>query len=349
MNTKQQILKIMRESEDHVSGQLLSEKLSVSRTAVWKAITKLREEGYPIEAVTNKGYRLLSMKETDILNAEEIRERLRTRWAGQTLFFFEKTGSTNDEIFRLSDEGKPSGTLAVAAEQTDGKGRRGRTWVSVPDANIYMSILLRPSVSPEKAPMVTLVMALAVCKAAREMYGESCRIGIKWPNDIVAGKKGDGPGGFFSSGEESYKKICGILTQMRMEEREIRDVVIGTGVNVNQTVFPAEIGETASSLYRESGIFGSRAELTALIWKHFEPIYEAFAAAGSLEPLREEYEEMLVNRGRGVRVLDARDPFDGIAEGITDDGELLVRRKETGELCCVRAGEVSVRGVNGYV
>ena len=342
----------LREADDYVSGQQLCETLGVSRTAVWKIIKRLKEDGYPIEAVTNKGYRLLSVEGRDLFNKEELERRLETRWAGHPLIFTEETGSTNADIIRLSDQGYPHGTLAVTSKQTAGKGRRGRTWISPPDVNVYMSILLLPDFRPETAPMLTLVMALAVYRACEELYGdkgglgtgqpgdigEKCRFGIKWPNDIVVSAQGG-----------NWRKICGILTEMRLEEKEIRDIVIGTGLNVNQTQFPEEISETAGSLALALGHPVGRAELTAEVWKCFEEYYEAFTRAQSLAPLKEEYERALVNRGKTVRVLDPRSPYEGVALGISDEGELLVQPDGEAEVREVGTGEVSVRGVMGYV
>ena len=338
MDRKQEVLRQLRKADGYVSGQQLCGTLGVSRTAVWKIINRLKEEGYPIEAVTNKGYRLLSVEGRDLFNQEELERRFTTRWAGHPLIYSEETGSTNADIFALSDRGYPQGTLAVTSKQTAGKGRRGRNWISPPGVNIYMSILLKPGFSPETAPMLTLVMALAVFRTCQELHGKECDFGIKWPNDIVAGVRG-----------ENWRKVCGILTEMRLEEKEIRDIVIGTGINVNQEEFPEEIRETAGSLALALGHPVSRADLTASVWKYFEKYYEMFAKAENLEPLREIYERALVNRGRTVRVLDPREPFEGTALGINAAGELLVRPTDGSEARAIGTGEVSVRGVMGYV
>lgn len=339
MNNKQQVLKLLRDADSHMSGQYLCERLGISRTAVWKIIRKLKQEGYPIEAVTNKGYRLLSVEGRDLFNKEELENVLDTKWAGHPLIYRAETGSTNADIFVLSDEGYPEGTLVVTSRQTAGKGRRGRTWLSPADVNVYMSILLKPEIRADKAPMLTLIMALAVWQACEELYGQDdVRFGIKWPNDIVVSTDG-----------ESYRKICGILTEMRMEETQIRDIVIGTGLNVNQTEFPEEIRETAGSIRTALGYPVNRAEFTALIWQYFEKDYEEFIGAQSLEPVKERYESALVNRGRRVRVLNPREPFEGTAVGITDTGELIVRMDGEAGDRAVDSGEVSVRGVMGYV
>ena len=346
MDRKQEVLRKLRETDGYMSGQQLSEAIGVSRTAVWKIIGKLKEQGYPIEAVTNRGYRLLSVEGSDLFNREELENRLETRWAGHPLIFTQETGSTNADIFKLSDMGYPQGTLAVTSKQTAGKGRRGRTWISPPDVNVYMSLLLKPDLRPETAPMLTLVMALAVLQACEKLYTDpdqnhedgGLHFGIKWPNDIVVSADG-GP----------YRKICGILTEMRMEEKEIRDIVIGVGLNVNQTDFAHEIQQMAGSIALAAGHPVDRAELTAAVWRFFEDDYEAFEKEQSLEPLREVYERSLVNRGRKVRVLDPKAPFEGTAMGITADGELIVRPEDGSGDRTVSTGEVSVRGVMGYV
>lgn len=359
----------LRETDSYLSGQELSEALGISRTAVWKIVGKLKQEGYPIEAVTNKGYRLLSVEGRDLFNQEELDRAMHTAWAGKPLIYKEETGSTNTDLFKLSEEGASQGTIEVTSKQTAGKGRRGRTWISPPDVNVYMSILLKPAIRPDTAPMLTLVMAMAVYEACEELYGDAktganqgvdrkseqnaaggpaqeealepddaLRFGIKWPNDIVVSAEG-GP----------YRKICGILTEMRLEEMEIRDIVIGIGLNVNQTEFPEEIRETAGSLRLALGEVVNRAELTAAVWKHFEEDYAIFVKEQSLEPLRERYEKGLVNRGRKVRVLDPVAPFEGTAMGINSQGELVVRPEDGSADRTVGTGEVSVRGVMGYV
>ena len=338
MNRKQEILQRLSRSGDFVSGQELCEELRISRTAVWKNIQKLKEEGYPIEAVTNKGYRLLSVENADIFTQDQVMRRLGTEWAGRPLLFREETGSTNDDIFALAAQGYPQGTLVVAARQTAGKGRRGRTWISPPDGNIYMSILLKPDLRPDVTPMLTVVMALSVYQATVDLVSDDVRFGIKWPNDIVVSVDGG-----------SYRKVCGILTEMRMEDSEISAITIGIGLNVNQTRFDPEIAENATSYRLATGRSINRAALTARIWNRFEENYRLFTQTQDFSQLRPAYEEGLVNRGRAVHVLDPRQPFTGTALGIGDRGELLVRSDADGSVVHVSSGEVSVRGVRGYV
>lgn len=336
---KDKILQALLEAEGFLSGQQLSALLGVSRTAVWKAIGKLKEEGYEIEAVTNKGYRLVHDHTNDILNQTEIEKRLTTSWAGHPVIYEKETGSTNDDIMRLSENGACEGTLAVTSHQTAGKGRRGRNWISPEGGNAYMSILLRPRIPVSEAPMMTLIMALAVYEAMMDLdFPETVRFGIKWPNDLVVSVEG-GP----------YKKFVGILTEMRLEDAEIRDVTIGIGLNLNMETVNPEIAETATTLYLSTGCKVNRAAVVAGCWNHFEPDYEAYLQAGSLEPLLEKYSGALVNIGRKVRILDPKGEFTGVAKAVTAGGELVVSPDDGSPDRCIGTGEISVRGVMGYV
>lgn len=316
---------------EYISGQELCSRFGVSRTAVWKAINQLKEEGYEIEAVQNKGYRLKASP--DVMGEIELGSRLRTRgeghWAGSSLLFYPSTGSTNMDAKRAAEDGAPEGTLVVTDCQKTGRGRRGRDWSSPQGCNLYFTLLLRPDCSPDQACMLTLVMALAVAEAVEELGLEA---GIKWPNDIVL----------------SGKKICGILTEMSAEPDYIHYVVIGCGINVNQEEFPEEIRRTATSLKREKGGTISRSALLVSVMDHFEKAYAAFRETWDLSGLLPSYHKFLLNKDTPVRVLDPKGEFEGIARGVNENGELLVETQQ-GELVSVYAGEVSVRGVYGYV
>lgn len=328
-NRKAQLLKLLRSRDAYVSGQELCEQFGVSRTAVWKMINQLKEEGYEIEAVSNRGYCLKSAP--DLTSPEEITSRLTTDWAGRTVYHFGETGSTNIDAKRLADEGAPHGALVVADTQTMGRGRRGRGWESE-DAGkaVYMTLLLKPQFSPEYASRVTLLMAMAVTAALEEVC-EGQSVQIKWPNDVVI----------------NGRKACGILTEMSAEPGYIHHVVIGTGINVNQSSFPKEIEQTAASVLRETGKMQPRALIIARVMFFFEQYYECFVQTHDLSALREQYEAHLAGIGREVRVLDPKGEYTGVSKGITDSGELIVE-KEDGTRVEVYAGEVSVRGLYGY-
>ncbi len=253
-----------------------------------------------------------------------------TTWLARDLFFYEETGSTNEDGKRLGKAGAENGALVVADMQTAGRGRRGREWLSPKGDSVYMSLLLRPQCRPEQATALTLVMALAVQEAVEELIpGKS---GIKWPNDIAV----------------NGKKVCGILTEMSLRQTDIDYVVIGVGINVNQTGFAEEIAVTATSLFKESGIKQEREILIARVLHYFEQEYACFQKTWDMLELQERYTRYLLNRDRQVRVLDPKGEYEGTAIGINEQGELLVR-SQNGDIVTVYAGEVSVRGIYGYV
>ena len=263
-----------------------------------------------------------------IYNETTIADQIHTKWAGKTVHFARKTDSTNLWIKRLAKEGAPEGTLALAEFQSAGRGRLGRSWEVPEGTSVMMSILLRPKFEPQYAPMLTLVMGMAVAKAVKKFGFD---VSIKWPNDVVV----------------SHKKICGILTEMGVRAGKIDYAVIGVGINVNIKEFPEEMADKATSLYLESGKEFDRSQIPGLVMEAFEKYYEKFAATCDLSGLKEEYESILANYNQPVRVL-AKEPYEGVARGITDGGELLVEKTD-GTIVAVSAGEVSVRGLYSYV
>mgnify|MGYP004506963177 FL=1 len=325
---KSEILRLLKESNTYISGQQLCEQFQVSRTAVWKVIDQLKKEGYQIEAVRNKGYRLIDSP--DVMSKAEIESLMDTKWVGSNVVYYDEIDSTNNRAKEAGDNKAPHGTLFVADMQVAGKGRRGRVWQSPAGSSIYMTILLYPEISPLKAPQLTLVMAIAVAEGIKEVTGLDTK--IKWPNDIVV----------------NGRKICGILTEMSTEIDYINHVVIGAGINVNQDDFPEDIRKTASSLKMEFGKQVKRSELIAAIMKSFEKDYEIFVKTEDLSGLQELYNSMLVNLDRDVKVLEPGNEYEAHALGINKTGELIVRTAE-GEEKEIYAGEVSVRGVYGYV
>lgn len=246
------------------------------------------------------------------------------------IIYYEQLDSTNTMASKLSNQGAEHGTVVVATRQTGGKGRRGRIWESSDEGNIYMSVLLKPEFETEKAPMLTLVMAYSVAKVLQASGFSD--IQIKWPNDLVL----------------SEKKVCGILTEMHLQGTAIKDVVVGVGINVNTQDFSVELVDKATSLYLECGKHFEKESLIVDIVKIFMKEYDRFAEAGNLEFLQEEYNAMLVNREREVCVLEPENEYTAYALGINKMGELMVRLPDDSERA-VFAGEVSVRGLYGYV
>ena len=325
---KEEILRLLRSADGYISGQELCNRFGVSRTAVWKAINQLKEVGYEIEAQQNKGYRLMAAP--DLMTEAEIKSLMHTEWVAKEVLYFDTIDSTNTKAQELAEKGYPSGTLVVADKQESGKGRRGRSWVSPSGTGIFMTLMIKPDINPNNASMLTLVAALAVAKAITSVTGEEAM--IKWPNDIVV----------------NSKKVCGILTEMNAQFDYINHIVVGIGINVHNESFPEEISQMASSLMIEAG--GKRfhrAQIIAETMSYFEQYYDTFLKTQDLSALVREYDELLVNRNKSVRVLDPKEPFDGKAMGITPKGELIVDTWESRKL--VSSGEVSVRGIYGYV
>ena len=238
----------------------------------------------------------------------------------------ESVDSTNTYAKNNFDE-LPDGTLVVAEEQTAGRGRLERKWISPAGKNIYASLVMKNITNPFYA---TIVSSLAVL----DLLGNTeprIEFFIKWPNDIVI----------------NGKKICGILTEMSAQFDYINHIVIGIGINVHNESFPEELQDHAGSLLLECGKRVHRADLIEAFLEEFERLYAIYLQTEDLSALQEEYDQLLVNRGRQVRVLDPKEPFEGKAMGITKKGELIVDTWESRKL--VSSGEVSVRGIYGYV
>lgn len=318
---------MLRDTDGYVSGQELCNKFGVSRTAIWKVINQLKEAGYEIEAAQNKGYHLIAAP--DVMTEAELESLKNTQWAGCEIYCFDSIDSTNTKAKELAEAGHPSGTLVVADQQTLGRGRRGRSWESPAGTGIFMTLMLKPDINPNNASMLTLVAAMATARAITEVTGEAAR--IKWPNDIVM----------------NGKKVVGILTEMSAQFDYINHIVVGIGINVHNEEFPEEIAKTASSLLLECGHRIHRASLIEAFLEEFERLYAIYLETEDMSGLQKEYDSLLVNRGRQVRVLDPKEPFEGKAMGITKKGELIVDTWESRKL--VSSGEVSVRGIYGYV
>lgn len=264
------------------------------------------------------------------LTQEQLRACIRTRTLGQQLVCLEQTDSTNLRADELAKKGAAHGMLVTADMQSAGRGRRGRLWQQEPGTMIAMSLILRPTLPPDAAAMLTLVAAHSTALAIEKVTGVSAY--IKWPNDIVLGGK----------------KAVGILTEMCLEGGRIGHIILGIGINVGTGHFPAELADTATSLYLETGKRFRRCELAAEVLWQLEQEYEQFLTKGDLSAIRDDYNAHLVSRGKEVRILDPAGEYTAISGGITETGELMVER-EDGRMERVYAGEVSVRGLYGYV
>ncbi len=315
-------------SDTFLSGEELSQKLGVSRTAVWKVIKQLKEEGYQIESVSRKGYRLI--QEGDSLNAEALGVELKGSSIIKSIEHHDSIDSTNTLAKQKASDGAEEGTLIIADEQIKGRGRLGRLWTSPKGTGIWMSLILRPDIEPVHAAKMTQIAAAAMTEAVVRTTGLDA--GIKWPNDIIVNKK----------------KICGILTEMSAELNTVNYVVVGIGVNVNVESFPEEIQDTATSLMIESGQIVRRQDVVVEFIKQFERLYNAYINEGNLDVTLEYCRNNSVTIGQKVRVIHKNETLYGEALDLNSDGELIVKF-DNGEIKPVFYGEVSVRGLTDYV
>lgn len=318
MSVKQKVFDLLWGAEGAVSGSELAKALGVSRNAIWKAVKGLEQDGCVIEAVTNRGYRLLSCGER--LFEGMIRRNLKAEKLGQDIQIHPTLASTNDHIKGLAIAGAKHGTVVLAENQTVGKGRRGRHFFS-PAGGIYMSVLLRPSFSTETAGLVTSCAAVAVAEAIEALDGPE--IGIKWVNDLYAGGR----------------KLCGILTEgaADLESGCMEYVIVGIGINVGQTEFPDELREIATSIYNECGRVTDRNRLIAEILNRLEPAIEAIE---SRDFIRESRRRSVV-LGKEITVISASRQYDAVAVDVDENGHLLV--EADGRIIRLNSGEISVK------
>ncbi|MGI6703895.1 MAG: biotin--[acetyl-CoA-carboxylase] ligase [Clostridia bacterium] len=325
---KESILKkLIENKEGYISGQDLSEKLGISRTAVWKYINALKKQGYQIGAVSNRGYRLLASP--DVLTPEEVYPLLKTSVLGRNIIHRESLASTSTLAKEIAQK-QQEGTVVVAEEQSGGRGRLGRSWYSPRSGGIWASIILKPKISPERAHQLTQVAAVAVVKAIEKFA--SLKVGIKWPNDIII----------------KDKKVCGILTEMNAEADVINHIILSIGLNVSMDrgKIPDELKDKITFLNSECGFPVSRKELLAVLLQKIEEGYQGFLRDGFRSAV-EDCRKHSVLLGHEVRVSQMDNTFRGKAVQITDDGILLVETSD-GRIEVI-SGDVSVRGTEGYL
>ena len=304
--TEELVLGFLAEAgDDFTSGEMLSGKLGLSRTAVWKCVESLREKGYRIDAVPTRGYRLVEIP--DRLTGLEITPLLNTRDIGRVIHYRESLPSTNEHAQRLAQEGASHGEVVIAEQQTAGRGRRGRNWISPAGVNLYFSVILRPELSPQRAPELTLTTAVALAETLREAGAAAA---IKWPNDLLV----------------EGRKIAGILAEMTAEAENLSFVVMGVGVNLNLRAsdFPPELASTATSLMEARGQRVPRALFTAALWTRLERWMDVHQESG-FAPVRDAWRALSSTLGQDVLVRTETREFRGLAEDIDQTGALLVR------------------------
>ena len=315
------ILRLLKGKKDYVSGQEISSELGITRAAVWKKIRTLRNKGFLIIAAPSKGYKLIKSPD---LSVDEIKAHVLGGFWKQVLFY-ERVDSTNETATTLSvDSDSEAGTVILADSQNNGRGRLGREWVSPPSVNIYMSIILKPEMAPKDSTLLTILAAVACTCALRKASG--LEISIKWPNDLMM----------------LEKKIGGILTEVRFEPDRIKVAVIGMGINVNikNKDFPSGIRQIATSLKEETGVYYSRTKIIMLLLEEFETWYKILGGKGR-GPLLEKWKELSSTIGKKVNVSAGKEVFSGRAEGIDEEG-LLIIKMQSGLLRKINAGDVTI-------
>jgi len=322
-SAREKVLLLLKNSNEYISGEELSRKMGMTRSAIWKYIKSLRSEGYQIDSVTNKGYKLIDSK--NVMNAIELEDGLETKEFGRKIVFLESVDSTNQEVKRLAVQDAPHGTVVIAEQQLMGKGRLGRAWSSPAGTGMWFSILLRPQITPGEVAGITLATGLGVCKAIRHFTGLNAL--IKWPNDVIVGNK----------------KICGILTEMTAEADRIEYAVVGIGINVNITEFDLEIRSKATSLALETGSEINRADLFKEVLKYVEEYIDKFLADRE-QGIIKEYTGLCATLGRQVTVTRGNNVLAGKAVSVDSFGNLNVKL-DNGRVIAVNSGEVTVQGI----
>ena len=321
MVTDEMVLAALKKQEGNlVSGAELARKLGVSRAAVWKHVSQLRDVGYGIDTVTFKGYRLVSRP--DLMLSSEIKSGLKTERFGKEVYAFTETSSTSDVASALARGGAAEGTVVVADRQTKGRGRMGRSWESVPGVGIWMSVVLRPHIPPMDVPRITITSAVAVSELLKEEIGLEAP--IEWPNDIVV----------------NGKKICGILTEMVAEQDRVRSVILGIGLNVNHADkdFSPELRGNATSMCIEGGIRYDRTALLQRLLERLERLYD-MSLEGGFNEIVARWSANSYTLGRRVRCTADGRPVEGIAASLASDGALVVRTDD-GAVKQITCGDV---------
>jgi BirA family transcriptional regulator, biotin operon repressor / biotin---[acetyl-CoA-carboxylase] ligase len=303
-----------------ISGARIAREIGVSRSTVWRWIEQLREVGVRVKGRPHTGYFLERVP--DILTPELLRSRLKGSLFGKRIYHFFKTDSTNRVGTELGHSGEAEGAVILAEEQSAGRGRAGRSWHSERGTGIYVTLLLRPRISPLQAPLLTMMAGLSAQAAIQARTG--LEVDLKWPNDLML----------------NGKKLGGILTEMYADTTLVRFVIVGIGINVNQEKFPGELGSLATSLRTETSANQSRLELLARLLREFETDYNRFLREGASPVTTRFTKASSYAVGRKVRVANGPDSFTGVTAGLAPEGLLQVER-EDGKVVTVIAGDIS--------
>ncbi|MEK3994746.1 biotin--[acetyl-CoA-carboxylase] ligase [Psychrobacillus sp. FSL K6-2365] len=327
ISIKEKILsQLINAKGEPVSGQKLADELHISRTMIWKHLKSIEEDGYVIEAIKKKGYVLQSIP--DLVTPEQIIPNLNTKQLGRTIDYYTTCESTQIIAADKAREAAPHGTVVIAEEQTDGRGRLDRSWNSTANKGIWMSVIIRPAISPQFAAQFTLVSAVAITQAIQEVTNLTPE--IKWPNDILI----------------NGKKVTGILTELQADMDIVHSIIIGIGVNVNQelSAFEESIQKTATSLKIENGEEIDRSLLVAKILYYLEKYGELYVENG-FKPIKILWESHNCTIGKRIRATTLQETLEGVALGITNDGVLEIKL-DSGEIRGVYSADIHLLGKN---
>jgi len=326
---KTEILRVLQNNKStYISGEELSKKLNVSRTAIWKTINQLRSEGYEIDSSPHKGYQLV--KQTCDLNQSELEIALSPFDLISNIVYLPVVDSTNRYAKQLGNESGFEPSLIIAERQTEGRGRLGREWYSEDKSGIWMSLLLKPDIQPTLAARITLMAAAAISCAIDDVTGLETQ--IKWPNDIVI----------------NGKKVCGILTEMSAELNHINYLILGIGINVNQSQFDEDIMSKATSLYSISNQRYNRLDIVVNFIEHFSYYYKRLIEQTDFSEVIQINREKSATLNKEVDILTIQQKRRVYAKDIDLDGNLIIIN-ECDKEEAIYFGEVSVRGINGYI
>jgi len=315
---QERIIQFLKESNGYISGEEISQRLNMSRAAIWKHMQELRAQGYEIAAVPHLGYQLVTCP--DKLLSYEIQSGLNNKILGKKIIILDTVASTMDEAFRLGMENCPEGTVICAEAQSKGRGRMGRVWNSPKGKGLYFSFVLRPNLPLNCLAQLTLMSAVAVAEAIESI--SDLKPLIKWPNDILL---------------EDHK-LAGILTEVRAESDQVKFVVVGIGLNVNATLNQLVTG--ASSLKVAAGQSFDRAQVFQAILRFLEKGYVK-VLRHEFAGIMEEWKKRSATLNRRVRITDPAGTFEGQAVDLDEDGALLIR-KDNGLIIKRSAGDVFI-------
>ncbi|SFE46435.1 BirA family transcriptional regulator, biotin operon repressor / biotin-[acetyl-CoA-carboxylase] ligase [Lentibacillus persicus] len=309
-STRNRLIELLETSNhDYVSGQFLSDKLKISRSAIWKHMKELEKDGYLIEGVRRKGYRIV--KSPDKVSENTLHWGLKTNWLGKNIIHKTTLDSTQNTAHDAARENAEHGTIVIADEQTKGKGRMDRFWHSTKHKGIWMSIILRPSILPVAAPQLTLLTATALADAISEETTAAPK--IKWPNDIMI----------------NNKKTAGILTELQAEQDRIHYVIVGIGINVNHSFseIPETLQHKATSIKRETETEYPIVPFIQCILQHFEQTYDRYMTEG-FSPIRTKWESYGYKIGEKIKIRTNYKVSEAIFRGIAEDGALIAETEE---------------------